>query len=110
MRSIQLRSFTGPEVAALLEGILGASPDPPLLALVTDRSEGNPFLVEEITAAVRAGGPLSEVPESLRDVLLSRIDTLPDPAQQLLRAASAAGRSVSDRLLAAVAGLTRPCS
>jgi ATP/maltotriose-dependent transcriptional regulator MalT len=103
--SIQLRRFTGPEVVALLEGILGTAPDRQLLALVTDRSEGNPFLVEEITAAARSGEPLSEVPESLRDMLLSRIDALSDPAQQLLRAASAAGRSVTDRLLAGVAAL-----
>ncbi|WP_164704359.1 helix-turn-helix transcriptional regulator [Blastococcus litoris] len=108
VRTLQLRGFTGPEVAALLRAILGSAPDPGLLALVTDRSEGNPFLVEEITAAVRVGEPLSEVPESLRDVLLSRVDALSDPAQQLLRAASAAGRSVSDRLLAAVAGLDEP--
>lgn len=108
VRAIQLRTFTRAEVAEQMAAILGAAPEPQLLALVTERSEGNPFLVEEITAAVRAGEPLSEVPESLRDVLLSRVDGLPDEAQQLLRAASAAGRSVSDRLLAAVARLDEP--
>jgi DNA-binding CsgD family transcriptional regulator len=102
---LKLGSFNRAEVAAQLEGILQAAPDPQLLARVTERAEGNPFLVEELTAAVRAGEPLSEVPESLRDVLLSRVDALSEPAQQLLRAASAAGRAVPDRLLAAVAGL-----
>jgi tetratricopeptide (TPR) repeat protein len=105
VRRIQLRSFTGAEVAAQMQSILGTAPDRQLLALVTDRSEGNPFLVEEITAAVRTGEPLRGVPESLRDVLLARVDVLSAPGQQLLRAASAAGRSVPDRLLAAVAGL-----
>jgi predicted ATPase len=107
-RSIELHGLTDREVAAQMAGILGAVPDARLLAVVSDRAEGNPFLVEEVVAAVRAGEPLSEVPESLRDVLLSRIDALAEPAQQLLRAASAAGRSVSDRLLAAVAGLDEP--
>ena len=106
--AIQLGSFTAAEVAAQVGAILGTPPDRQLLAIATDRSEGNPFLVEEITAAVRAGEPLSEVPESLRDVLLSRVDGLSEDAQQLLRSASAAGRSVSDRLLAAVAPLAEP--
>src|SRR4051794_11255856 len=105
VRSIQLGGFTDAEVAAQAAAILGTEPDGQLLSVVTDRAEGNPFLVEEIVAAVRAGEPVSEVPESLRDVLLSRVDAVSEPAQQLLRAASAAGRSVSDRLLAAVAGL-----
>ena len=103
--TVALRGFTEREVAAQMTGILGAAPEPHLLSVVTDRAEGNPFLVEEVVAAVRAGEPLREVPESLRDVLLSRVDALSEPAQQLLRAASAAGRSVSDRLLAAVVGL-----
>jgi DNA-binding CsgD family transcriptional regulator len=57
VRTVQLGAFTDLEVAAQMAGILGAEPDPQLLAVVSDRAEGNPFLVEEVVAAVRAGEP-----------------------------------------------------
>ena len=43
VRSIELRGFTEHEVAAQMTAILGAAPDPQLLAVVADRAEGNPF-------------------------------------------------------------------
>jgi len=54
---------------------------------------------------VRSDGGLDDVPPSLLDVLLSRVDALSPGAQKLLRTASVAGRAVSDRLLADVAGI-----
>jgi tetratricopeptide (TPR) repeat protein len=48
------------------------------------------------------GRPL---PESLRDLLLVRVEALGPAAQRLLRTASAAGRRFDEPLLAAVAGL-----
>ena len=56
---------------------------------------------------MRAGGDPAALPPSLRDVLLSRVDTLSADAQRLLRTASVAGRTVPDRLLAEVAGVAR---
>ena len=72
---------------------------------VHERSEGNAFLVEEILGAVQSGADPDQLPLSLRDVLLARVERLDPPTQRLLRIAAAAGRAVSDRLLAAVAGL-----
>jgi tetratricopeptide (TPR) repeat protein len=54
---------------------------------------------------VRAGGDPADLPPSLRDVLLSRIDSLSPAGQLLLRTASVAGRRVPERLLAAVTDL-----
>ena len=76
-----------------------------LVDLVHERSEGNAFLVEEILGAVQSGADPDQLPLSLRDVLLARVERLSPAAQRLLRIAAAAGPSVSDRLLAAVAGL-----
>jgi predicted ATPase len=61
--------------------------------------------VEELAGAVAAGGDPADLPPSLADALLSRVDALTADAQRLLRTASVAGRVVPDGLLAEVAGL-----
>lgn len=101
MTRLELSRLDRDEVRAQLSGILGAPPDPKLLELVYERSEGNAFLVEEMLSAVRAGDPRG-LPPSLKDVLLARMDRLSEPAAQLLHLAAVAGRSVPERLLVAV--------
>jgi DNA-binding CsgD family transcriptional regulator len=105
VRRVELERFGIEEVAGQLEGILGTRPPRHLVELVYERSEGNAFLVEEILEAVQSGADPDELPLSLRDVLLARTERLSEPTQALLRVAAAGGRSVPDRLLAAVAGL-----
>ena len=102
---IELRRFERDEVVAQLTAILGAAPAPDVVDVVFDRSGGNAYLVEELAGAVHSEGDLADLPPSLRDVLLSRADALSPGAQRLLRVASTAGRTVSDRLLAEVAGI-----
>jgi DNA-binding CsgD family transcriptional regulator len=102
---IELERFGRDDVERQLEAILGARPGARLVDLVHERSEGNAFLVEEILGAVQSGADPDQLPLSLRDVLLARVERLSPAAQRLLRIAAAAGPSVSDRLLAAVAGL-----
>jgi DNA-binding CsgD family transcriptional regulator len=108
VRRIELERFGVDEVAGQLEGILGTRPPLHLVELVYERSEGNAFLVEEILEAVQSGADPDELPVSLRDMLLARAERLSAPTQALLRVAAAGGRSVPDRLLAAVAGLDEP--
>jgi len=102
---IELERFGRDDVERQLEAILGAPPSARLVDLVHERSEGNAFLVEEILGAVQSGADPDQLPLSLRDVLLTRVERLSPAAQRLLRIAAAAGPSVSDRLLAAVAGM-----
>jgi DNA-binding CsgD family transcriptional regulator/tetratricopeptide (TPR) repeat protein len=105
---IELRRFDRAEVAAQLAAILGEEPGPELIDLVFDRSGGNAYLVEELVGMVREGGDPADLPPSLRDVLLSRVDSLSEAAQRLLRVVSIAGRSVPEPLLAQVAGVAEP--
>jgi DNA-binding CsgD family transcriptional regulator/tetratricopeptide (TPR) repeat protein len=100
---IELARFGWGEVVAQLAGILGAAPDASLTEAIFARSEGNPFFTEELLGAVRADS--GELPATVRDLLEGRIKKLPDPTQQVLRAAAVAGRRAPHRLLAAVAGL-----
>jgi DNA-binding CsgD family transcriptional regulator/tetratricopeptide (TPR) repeat protein len=97
---LELRRFSHEEVREQLAAIRGDTPPATLVELVFDRSEGNAFLVEEMLVVVESGG--AEVPPSLRDVLLARLDRLAEPTQRVLRAAAVAGGRVSERLLAAV--------
>jgi DNA-binding CsgD family transcriptional regulator len=105
VQRIELDRLERSEVARQLEAILGVAPTARLVDQVHERSEGNAFLVEEILEAVQGGADPDQLPLSLRDVLLARVERLDRSTQRLLRIAAAGGRTVSDRLLAAVAGL-----
>jgi DNA-binding CsgD family transcriptional regulator/tetratricopeptide (TPR) repeat protein len=105
VRRLELPRFTREEATLQLEAILGSPPPRSMIEPLYERSEGNAFLIEEILAAIQAGAGPEELPVTLRDVLLARAERLSEPAHRLLRVAAAAGTSVSDRLLAAVAGL-----
>jgi ATP/maltotriose-dependent transcriptional regulator MalT len=102
---VELGRFTAAEVREQLTAILGSGPDETLFRQVVDRSEGNAFLVEEVLGVVQAGADPDSLPPSLRDVLLTRVEQLSDPARQVLRTASVAGRWVAERLLATVTRL-----
>ncbi|HET7305989.1 MAG TPA: LuxR C-terminal-related transcriptional regulator [Segeticoccus sp.] len=78
-------------------------PDRAVRAVVA-RAEGNAFFAEELVAAatLARGG----IPEDLSRLLLVRVDQLDPGARELVRVASAAGRSVPHELLQQVARLT----
>ncbi|HEX5297182.1 MAG TPA: AAA family ATPase [Streptosporangiaceae bacterium] len=105
VQHVELSRFEPGEVAAQLGAILGTEPGTGLVDLVFDRSGGNAYLVEELAGVMRGGGDPADLPPSLADVLLSRVDALSPGAQRLLRTAAVAGRSVTDKLLAEVAGI-----
>ncbi|WP_419998039.1 helix-turn-helix transcriptional regulator [Streptomyces boninensis] len=101
VRRIELPRLSEDEVRAQLAGIRGdAEPDRALVQGIFERSEGNPFFVEELALS---GGD-SRLSESLRDLLLVRIEELPETAQKVVRVA-ARNTTVEHALLAAVSGL-----
>jgi DNA-binding CsgD family transcriptional regulator len=103
---LELERLTKEELAALVSGILGASPDPELVQRLHERSEGNPFFAEELLAAATdASGPL---PPSVRDAFMVRVEALSADAQGVLRIAAVAGRRTSHRLIAEVATMPDP--
>ncbi len=67
------------------------------------RSEGNAFFAEELVAAGAIQADIG-LPEALADVLLGRIEALPDEAREVLKVAAVAGRRVGHALLVAAAG------
>ncbi|HZD01453.1 MAG TPA: AAA family ATPase [Actinomycetes bacterium] len=100
---LEVDRFGRADLADLLAGILGAPPDARLLERIYDRSQGNAFFAEELAAGQQDDG--RGLPPRLENVVLARIQVLPDDAQAVLRVAAAASCRVEHGLLAAVAQL-----
>jgi predicted ATPase len=68
---------------------------------IVAKADGNPFFLEQL--ALHAGEARDlMVPDSIHDVVMARIDRLPDETKQLLQTAAVIGREFSSRLLSAV--------
>ena len=89
--------------AEMLAHLLGVEPDPPTVDAINERAQGNPFFIEQFASSTdpRCG----DIPANLRDLLLSRVDLLPEPAQRVLRVAAVGGTRFRHELLARVAGV-----
>jgi DNA-binding CsgD family transcriptional regulator/tetratricopeptide (TPR) repeat protein len=78
-----------------------------LASLVGDRGPELSRLVPGLApvAAAESSGGRRELPATLRELLLARVDALSEAAQEVLRIAATAGRRVDHRLLSAVCAL-----
>jgi tetratricopeptide (TPR) repeat protein len=103
------------ESAALTRSVLEVASLPPELErLITNKAEGNPFYVEEVSRALVESGvvarsngsyrldrPVEEVriPDTIQEVILSRIDRLEQQARSAMQLASVIGREFTARIL-----------
>jgi DNA-binding CsgD family transcriptional regulator len=99
---IELDRLTRADTDELVARITGHEPREAAASAVYDRTEGNPLFVE---ALVADGEPVSGLPDSLRDLLVTGVRRLPEPTQEVVRVASAGGEQVGHALLATVTGL-----
>ncbi|MFE7774660.1 AAA family ATPase [Streptomyces sp. NPDC057445] len=104
VQRIEVPRFSRDEVARQMAGILASEPAPPLVDDIFERSDGNAFFVEELAVAAGEGSPC-ELTDSLRDLLLVRVESLPEHAQRVARIVAEGGSTVEYPLLAAVVGL-----
>jgi len=113
-RTLQRLALSGlgeGEVAELIAGRTGLEAPSGFVALLAERSEGNPFFIEELLHdvdaesdwSVAAGG----VPDSVRDLLLRRLRGLGDGCRQALSVAAVAGREFELDVLERVLELPR---
>jgi DNA-binding CsgD family transcriptional regulator/tetratricopeptide (TPR) repeat protein len=89
--------------AAMLAQLLGTEPEPRTVDSVHERAQGNPFFIEQF--ALSGDPACADIPHSLRDLLLARVDQLPEVAQRVLRVAAVGGTRFGHDLLTRVAGL-----
>jgi class 3 adenylate cyclase/tetratricopeptide (TPR) repeat protein len=82
--------------------------------LITSKAEGNPFFIEEVTKSLLESGILSKtngtysvgrpieevrIPDTIQEIILSRIDRLEQKAKEALQLASVIGREFTVQLL-----------
>jgi DNA-binding CsgD family transcriptional regulator/tetratricopeptide (TPR) repeat protein len=108
-----LNPFDDAELRAYLHSLHGGEVAESVVRDIRMRSEGNAFYAEELLVAAadpddgfaagsdRAAGGAARLPGGLADVLLSRLERLPEAVQHIARVASVAGRRVPDALLRA---------
>jgi tetratricopeptide (TPR) repeat protein len=113
---IELEPLTREGVGEMLAAILGPdSVDRDLHELMLERTEGNPFVLEEMLREVvessASGDGLdrdavgrTRLPESVRHAILLRVQRLGDERSAVLEAAAALGRSFDHGMLLAVSG------
>lgn len=105
----------------LLRGMLGPDPDlKPLKQLLIERTEGNPFFLEESVRSLVESGALGgergnyrllhplenvAVPANVQAILAARIDRLPEQGKRLLQTAAVIGKGVPFAILQAIADL-----
>jgi len=100
---LELPRLTRREGRELMACVLGREPEPELAERVFRRSEGNPLFLE---ALLRCGeSPGSDLPESLRDLVLADVERLPARTQEVLEALAVAGEQCGHVLLAAITGI-----
>jgi class 3 adenylate cyclase len=102
----------------LLRDLLGSDPSLGDLAQrICERTEGNPFFIEEIVRALASSGSLTgqhgayrssaaldtlALPATVQSLLAARLDRLGEHAKQVLQAAAVIGNEFDEPLLAAV--------
>jgi DNA-binding NarL/FixJ family response regulator len=117
LQEIAVEPLSGADTAALADHLLGGPPGPALTAALYDRTEGVPFFVEELARALAESGRLRRgragfevagetvpIPDTVRDAVLLRTESLSDAARAALEIAAIAGLQADVELLAEIAG------
>jgi predicted ATPase len=112
VQQLRLEALSSEEILTLICQRLGVKTLPqPITALILAKAEGHPFFSEELAYALRDAGviriaegecqPVSEVeafdavtlPDTIEEVITSRIDRLSSPQQLILKVASVIGHT-----------------
>lgn len=89
------------QVRKLTKSLTGEAPTDQVVDTVFRRSDGVPFFVEELVGLDGCRDE-SDLPDTLRELLLARYERLSEGAQELLRVVSVGGVRISHALLEAV--------
>jgi class 3 adenylate cyclase/tetratricopeptide (TPR) repeat protein len=119
--TLELRTLSKTDSARIAGTVLGVEGVPRELSeLIYRKAEGNPFFVEEVARSLLEAGvirrsnshyelarPIEEifVPDTVQDVIMARLDRLPEESRRALQTASVIGREFTARLLDRTAAL-----
>jgi class 3 adenylate cyclase len=121
--TISLTTLGEQDALAVARGVLGVSELPQeLLAALMQKAEGVPLFIEEVAKTlldlgvlrregerlVFVGGPEAiDVPETINDIIMARLDRLGDAGKRTVQLASVIGRQFLVRLLSRVSGMSQ---
>jgi len=75
-----------------------------LRPVIVAKADGNPFFLEELARVTTEQGSALEIPDTVEEVLLARIDRLSPAARGVLQHAAVLGPEIPPRLLRALLG------
>jgi len=117
---LHLRELTDQQCDALIQNLLKTDALPyATRALIIRKAEGNPFYIEEVIRSFIDAGVVVyqhgrfrltekiqnvEVPGTIQEVIMARVDRLDEPTRHVLQIASVIGRNFYHRILAEVIG------
>jgi len=106
LAELTLGGLDADDTAALVADVLGATPATRLAAEIHGRTQGVPFFVVELAAALRdhepAQGETLPLPETIRDAVLLRVAGLSESARSAAEVAAVVGPRFDLELVAAI--------
>jgi DNA-binding CsgD family transcriptional regulator/tetratricopeptide (TPR) repeat protein len=103
VRVVDLAPLDREQTSELVGAITGGAVEPEDAERVFKRSGGNPFVVEELARDLRDGRV--ELSDTLREIFLARVDSLPPAAHAVVHAVAAGAEPVDHGVLARVTKL-----
>jgi len=106
---IDLKPLRPQEADLLVAALSSQGLVPEVRQAITERTEGNPFFVEELVQMLMEGsGAGAAIPDTVQAVITARIDRLPAEERRVLQAAAVIGRSFRPPAVAALAEMSEP--
>ena len=119
---ITLNRLSNSECLAMVANLLGTKNiDGDLEELILDKTEGVPFFIEEFIKSLKDLNVIERknsiyqlaknveavsIPSTIQDVIMARVDTLPEGAKELLQSGSVIEREFSYEVIRQVSGLS----
>ncbi len=102
--AIDLEPFDESEVAELATRVLGRALAPSAMRELVALTSGNPLFVIECARAFQSSGAaprsVTSLPHTIRQVVMERVDLLPDKTRRVLEAAAVLGREAAAAMIA----------
>jgi DNA-binding winged helix-turn-helix (wHTH) protein len=105
---VRLEGIDRMATRSLVEAVIGRDPGEARIAEIHARTDGNPFYIRELARYLAEAAPdlpARSVPESLRELLLGRLQRLPLRCRDALELAAVIGREFDLELLRRSSGL-----
>ncbi|MDY7032202.1 MAG: AAA family ATPase, partial [Thermodesulfobacteriota bacterium] len=120
---VTLNRLSNRESLAMVTYLLGTEDiEKDLEDLILEKTEGIPFFIEEFIKSLKDMGIIEKtgntfhltkdkqdltIPSTIRDVIMARVDSLPDPAKSLLQTGSVIEREFSYELIKKVTNISQ---